>query len=304
MQYTIESGRLLPKGVFEKRHKIKKSRGEIVLYTVMFLIILLNCLTILGAFAITIVNSFKDSWDYALGNTWRLPTMGWHIENYKMIFSELEVNGTYFGGMLWNSVWQTMGQILLTTASTIMASYAYSKYKFFGRKAIFFIVVVLLTISLPGSIPATYKLYSDLGMRNSYLFLIGATAGFGANFLIFMGFWRSIDWAYAEAAYIDGATEWQVFVKVMIPQALPIMGVSIINGFISQWLSENPSMLYLPEMPSLGYGLWVFEARNRGNMSYPVYFAALIIVAIPSIVAFICLHDRTIKSMSLGGLKG
>ena len=173
-----------------------------------------------------------------------------------------------------------------------------------GRKAIFFIVVVLLTISLPGSIPATYKLYSDLNMRNSYLFLIGCTAGFGANFLIFMGFWRSIDWAYAEAAYIDGANEWQVFVKVMVPQGLPIMGVSIINGFIAQWLSADPSMLYLPEMPSLGYGLWVYQQRSAGGMNYPVFFAALIVVAIPSIVAFICLHDKTIKAMNLGGLKG
>ena len=206
--------------------------------------------------------------------------------------------------MLWNSLWQTLGQLLLTIASTAMASYAYSKYKFFGRKAIFFIVVVLLTISLPGSIPATYKLYSDLNMRNSYLFLIGCTAGFGANFLIFMGFWRSIDWAYAEAAYIDGANEWQVFVKVMIPQGLPIMGVSIINGFIAQWLSADPSMLYLPEMPSLGYGLWVYQQRSAGGMNYPVFFAALIVVAIPSIIAFICLHDKTIKAMNLGGLKG
>lgn len=309
MQNTYESSNLLHKDIFVKRNKIKKSRvkksrGEIVLYSVMFIIILINCLTIVGAFAITVVNSFKDPFDYALGNTWKLPTMGWHIENYIEIFSTLEVNGTYFGGMLWNSLWQTLGQLLLTIASTAMASYAYAKYKFFGRKAIFFIVVVLLTISLPGSIPATYKLYSDLHMRNSYLFLIGCTAGFGANFLIFVGFWRSIDWAYAEAAYIDGASEWQVFVKVMIPQGLPIMGVSIINGFIAQWLSADPSMLYLPEMPSLGYGLWVYQQRSAGSMNYPVFFAALIVVAIPSVIAFICLHDKTIKAMNLGGLKG
>lgn len=287
-----------------KRRKLKKTRGEIVFYTIMFLIILINSITITGAFIITVINSFKDSLEYALGNTWKLPEMGWHFENYKMIFSTLEVNGTYFGGMLWNSLWQTLGQLLLTTASTAMASYAYAKYKFVGRKVIFFIVVVLLTISLPGSIPATYKLYSDLHMRNSYLFLLGCTAGFGTNFLIFSGFWRGIDWAYAEAAYIDGANEWQVFIKIMVPQALPIMGVSIINGFIGMWLSADPSMLYLPEMPSLGYGLWVYEQRSTGGMDYPVFFAALILVAIPSIVVFICLHEKTIKVMNLGGLKG
>ena len=87
MQNTFESSNLLYKDVFAKRNKIKKSRGEIVLYSVMFVIILINCLTIVGAFAITFVNSFKDPFDYALGNTWKFPTMGWHIENYTVRIS-------------------------------------------------------------------------------------------------------------------------------------------------------------------------------------------------------------------------
>lgn len=287
-----------------KPQKIKKTGAEIAFRAVMFVIIFIHCATIIAAFVIVIINSFKDSFDYALGNTYRLPTMGWHPENYKMIFTTLQVNGTHFLGMLWNSIWQTLGPTLISVISTAMASYAYAKYKFFGRRAIFFIVVVLLTISLPGSIPATYKLYSDLGMRNSYLFLIGTTAGFGANFLVFMGFWRGVSWSYSEAAYIDGASEWKVFIKVMIPQGLPIMGVSIINSFIATWLSENPSMLYLPDMPSLGYGLWAYQQLSQRSMNYPVFFAALILVAIPSIIVFILLHDRTIKAMNLGGLKG
>ena len=288
----------------KKSKNIKKTREEIVFFSVIFVIIFINCLTILGAFAITIINSFKDATEYALGNTYGLPKLGWHVSNYKMIFITLEVNGTYFLGMLWNSLWQTLGPLILSIISTAMASYAYAKYKFIGRKAIFFIVVVLLTLSLPGSIPATYKLYSDLGMRNSYLFLIGSTAGFGASFMVFVGFWRGIDWAYAEAAYIDGANEWQVFTKIMIPQGFPIMGVTLINGFVQSWLSADPAMLYLPEMPSLGYGLWLYQEASAKSMNYPVYFAALIVVAIPSIIVFILLHDKTIKAMNLGGLKG
>ena len=289
-----------------KAQKIKKSGVEKVIYTVMFVILTLQSLSILIAFGITAINSFKTSLDYALGNTYKFPSeaFGWHPENYEMIFTDLEVNGVRFLGMFWNSLWQTLGPAFFSIVSTAMASYAYAKFAFRGRSAIFFIVVVLLTISLPGSIPATYKLYADLGMRNSYLFLLGTTAGFGSSFLIFMGFWRGVSWSYAEAAYIDGANEWKVFTQIMIPQALPIMGVSLINTFIGSWLSENPSMLYLPEMPSLGYGLWSYQQKSARGMNYPVFYAALILVSIPSIITFILLHDKTIQAMNLGGLKG
>lgn len=300
----FEKKNLLDARLFAKPKRIKKTRGEYVFLTVMTIYVWLNCASIIFAFAITVMNSFKDQLEYALGNTWRLPSMGWHFENYARIFSDLEVNGTKFLGMFWNSLWQSVGATLLSMMSTVMASYAYSKYKFPGRKAIYFIVVVLLTLSLPGSGPAYYKLLSDLHLRNSYAYLIVCTGGFGSSFLIFMGFWRGIDNAYAEAAYMDGANEWQVLTKVMFPQVLPMVGVFLINGFVGGWLNTDPSMLYLPEMPSLGYGLWVYQQHSMRSVNYPVYFAALIVVAIPSVIVFLALHEKTIQVMNIGGLKG
>jgi raffinose/stachyose/melibiose transport system permease protein/N-acetylglucosamine transport system permease protein len=185
-----------------------------------------------------------------------------------------------------------------------MASYAYSRFDFFGRKAIFFIVVVLLTLSLPGSGHAVYKMLNDLGLRNSYLYLLVTTNGFSSSFIIFMGFWRGVDWAYAEAAYMDGASEWQVLTKIMVPMIAPMVGVTIINGFIGGWLNENPSMLHIPEMPSLGYGLFLYQSKSTRSMNYPVFFAVLIFVSIPSMITFAFLHEKTIKMMNVGGLKG
>jgi raffinose/stachyose/melibiose transport system permease protein/N-acetylglucosamine transport system permease protein len=288
------------------KEKVRRTKGEKVVFAIMFVILALECISILIAFGITVINSFKDPFDYALGNTWKLPDAeyGWHPENYAKIFTEFNVNGINFWGLFWNSIWQTLGPTLISMTCTIMASYAYSRFDFFGRKAIFFIVVVLLTLSLPGSAHAVYKMLNDLGLRNSYLYLLVTTNGFSSNFLIFMGFWRGVDWAYAEAAYIDGASEWKVLTKIMLPMIAPMMAVCTINGFIGGWLNENPSMLHLPEMPSLGYGLFLYQSKSERSMNFPMFCAVLIFVSIPSMITFALLHEKSIKMMNIGGLKG
>ena len=288
------------------KEKVRRTKSEKVIFAIMFVILFIQCASIILAFLITVINSLKDPFDYALGNTWKLPSeeYGWHFENYAKIFTEFNVNGINFFGLFWNSVWETLGPTVISMWCTVMASYAYARFSFPGRKVVFFIVVVLLTLSLPGSAHAVYKMLSDLGLRNSYLYLLVTTSGFNVNFLLFMGFWKGIDWAYAEAAYMDGANEWQVLTKIMVPMVAPMMMVCIINGFIGGWLNENPSMHHIPEMPSLGYGLFLYQAKSERSMNYPLFYAVLIFVSIPSMITFALLHEKSIKMMNIGGLKG
>ena len=169
------------------KEKVKRSRGEWILHICVTVFLSILAATILGAFFITIINTFKDPWDYALGNTYKFPAKkygGWHFENYGQVFEVLEVADTGYFGMVFNSLWQTAFQVFVPMAATVMASYAYARYAFPGRKAIYFIAIILLTLSFPGSLPATYKLYADLGLRNTPLFYIGATAGLGTNFIV------------------------------------------------------------------------------------------------------------------------
>lgn len=289
------------------KEKVKRSRGEWILHICVTVFLSILAATILGAFFITIINTFKDPWDYALGNTYKFPAKkygGWHFENYGQVFEVLEVADTGYFGMVFNSLWQTAFQVFVPMAATVMASYAYARYAFPGRKAIYFIAIILLTLSFPGSLPATYKLYADLGLRNTPLFYIGATAGLGTNFIVLVGFWNSVSWEYGEAAYIDGGGEFTVFLRIMLPQAFPILGIMIILGFISGWTDSGTSMMYLPEYPSVAYGLYEYEIKMERNMNYPVYFAGLVLTAIPSIAIFLAFQDTIMTGMNIGGLKG
>ena len=73
-----------------------------------------------------------------------------------------------------------------------------------------------------GSMSAMYKMYNDLGLYDTYLgIIIGSFGGFGTGFVLLYGFFKNLDWSYAEAASVDGAGHYTIFFRIMFPMALP-----------------------------------------------------------------------------------
>lgn len=285
--------------------KTKRNKTERIVFTVAFVILALYAMTFIFAFSVAILNSLKSATEYGRGNTWKFPTQGLKFSNYLKVFNVLNVNDTGYFGMVWNSLWQAFFETIPPIIITTITAYAYARYNFPGRKVIYFIAIVLLTLSLPGSLPASYKLISDMGLLNSPLYFISWMGGLGTWFIVLCGFWRSVSWEYGEAAFIDGAGDFKVLLFVMIPQALPIMGIMLLLGFISAWNNANTSMLYLPQYPSISFGLYEYRAKTLNRLSdYPVYYAGLIITAIPSLILYGIFQEKIMTSMNIGGLKG
>ena len=103
---------------------------------------------------------------------------------------------------------------------------------------------------------------------------------------------------------MDGATEFTVLTKIMLPQVLPMLGVFYTLSFINSWTSYEFTMLYMPRYPSIAYGLFQYQYKMQRGMDMPMYFAALIITAIPSLVLFAAFQDKILVNMTIGGLKG
>lgn len=284
------------------KEKIRRTKGEKVLFSIVFVILLLFSLTYIIAYAFAIMNTFKSPTEYILSGKFELPKE-W-VWNYGKVFTELRVNGSGFWKMVFHSIWFAVTGSVPALLSAAAASYAYSRYHFPGRRIIFMINIILLTLSLPGAGPAFYKLFCDLGMRNSWRYLLGCWDGFGSRFIILAGFWKSVDWAYAEAAYMDGASEWQVFWKVMMPQAKPMLGVFFLLSFITSWTNHEFTMLYMPKYPSIAYGLFEYQYTMQRAMDMPTYFAGLVLTAIPSLILYFAFQDKILQNMNIGGLKG
>ena len=285
-----------------RSNKIKRTKGEKILFTIAFIILAIFSATYLVAFFFVIMNSFKGSIEYLITSRFQFPKE-WRW-NYTRVFTEFEVNGKGYFQMCFHSIWFSLTGSIPALLSTAACSYAYARYKFPGRRIIFLINLIMLTLSLPGSQVAYYKLFCDLGWKNNIGYLWGCFGGFGSQFIILAGFWKGIDWAYAEAAYIDGGNEWTIFTKVMLPQAVSMLGVFFLLGFINSWNNHEFTMLYMPKYPSIAFGLYEYQAKTGRSMDTPLYFAGLVVTSIPSLTLYVLFQDTILRTVNVGGLKG
>lgn len=143
-----------------------------------------------------------------------------------------------------------------------------------------------------------------LHLNDSVLFLVTALGGFGGNFLVTYGFFKNIDWSYAEAAQIDGAGHFYIFLFIMLPFAVgPIVALSLL-GFITQWNNYETPILFLDKMPTLSSGLWQFKMKSIYVSNEPAYIAGIIITMIPVIATVIAFGNKIMENVTIGGIKG
>ncbi len=207
--------------------------------------------------------------------------------------------------MILNSLWFSLGATFMKIASTIFFAYAVAHFEFPGRKLLYGFVVLQMMLPLYGQTSANYILLSRLGLVDTPLFLLAQGAGHGMYFLISYNYFRNIDSGYAEAAKIDGAGEFTIFGRIMLPLARPIIVALGVMTFIACWNDYATVILYLPSHPTLASGLFRIRslAFNLG-LQTPQYFAAIFISVVPVAILFLIFNKQIMSNMTIGGIKG
>jgi len=162
-----------------------------------------------------------------------------------------------------------------------------------------------MVVPIVGTLPAQFRLMQSLGLVGNPLGLILLSAGpFGISFFLMYGFFKSISWSYAEAAFMDGAGHARVFFTIMFPLAFPaILALSIIS-FIGGWNDYVGPALYMRNIPTLAVGLRHITVNLRQQMAFPAMFAAMMIALIPVLTLFVIFQKTIMRNTIAGGLKG
>lgn len=301
--------------VFKKKFKevnIVNQRGKIdkIIFGIIFIIFTIHAITLFYPILWLLVNSLKTKEEYLGGSALAFPNE-LVFENYALAFTSLEVKKTTFGGMLFNSLWYTVIMAIETTFIPLTVGYVLSKYKFIGRNFLYTLAIVSLTIPIIGSTASQMKLVSEMGIKDTLIYpIIASAGGFSGSFLISYGFFKSMSWSYAEAAKIDGANAFKIYFSVMLPQALPISLTFMITHAIGYWNEYNTIILYMPSFPTLASGLFEYKeviVRHPNEVlkkHYPVYYSGLVISIIPCVILFAAASSKIFTSLSIGGLKG
>ena len=292
---------------YTREHDVlfRRKGGTRVLFIVMFVILVLFVISFIFPFAWILMNAFKPTSEFGLN------MMGWPknftFENFANAFTYRNAatrNKTIMEMLLMTILIAGVGTIVTVFTSTA-AAYVVAKYKFFGRNVIFAVVIFSLIVPIVGSLP------SQMQMMKNVLHLDGTwigcvfiySGGFGANFLLLYSFFKNLSWTYVEAAKIDGANDFVIFFRIIIPMAKgPIIAISIIQ-LIGLWNDYQTPSIYLPKYPTLAVGLqYLFDKMQ--SQSYPMMFATIIIAILPILILFAAFSKTIMENTSVGGLKG
>lgn len=280
----------------------KPSKGYLAVKIIVFVIFVLYTATLVFAMIWAILASLKGNLEYKQGGS--MFPKEWLFSNYIEAFKQVSANGSNMFVMLWNSIWYSFGGAALGVITSTVTAYVVAKYKFPGRTLIYGIALLTMMIPIVGSFPSQYLVYSELRILDSPLQLVTKAAGFGFNFIVLYAFFKTLSWTYAEAGFIDGASHMRVFLKIMLPQALPVMGSLFIVSVVQLWNNYMEPILFLQSYPTLSSGLYIFQLEMSRDFNYPILFAGLIISVIPVIIIFVCFQNTMMESMSVGGIKG
>lgn len=280
----------------------RKSKGEIALHVFVSLVFLLVAASYVYTFLWAVIAGAKTHVEIVV-DPFGLPEI-WHWEHYIEVFSLLEVNGHGFWEMLFNSVYFSVAAVFVQQFCTMSFAYCCTKYKFPGSTLPYTIILIMMTLPLYGTGGAVYRLMTNLGLIDSYAQIITSASGFSVIFLYYRAFFLNMSWSYAEAAQIDGAHDFQIYFKVMLPMAKPIFGALFLTNWLGIWNSYESPLVYLPNKPTLPVGIYQFNTEMLYKARFDILFAACVIISIPAIVLFAVFNKVITTNVSVGGLKG
>ena len=126
----------------------------------------------------------------------------------------------------------------------------------------------------------------------------------GMYFLVFHATFKSLPDDFAEAAYLDGASELRVMVNIYLPLAKFTFFTILLLNFITFWNDYQVPLIYIPSYPTVAYGIFTYSNSNlTDNSNVPSQITGSIIMIVPILILFLVFHKRLIGNVSMGGIK-
>jgi ABC-type maltose transport system permease subunit len=237
------------------------------------------------------------------------------IENYRRLFN-LDPNFS-FGDLkywvwLWNSVKVAGISTILSLAITTMAAYAFSRLRFAGRVTMLKGILLLQVFPNLLSLVAVFVIVSQIGNiipalglnTHAGLIMVYLGGSMGINIWLMKGFLDTIPRALDESSMVDGATNWQIFTRILLPLLRPILTVIGILSFIGTYGDFILARILLNDSNkyTLMVGLQIFTS-GQFDQKWGVFAAGALIGALPIMITYLALQDQIAGGLTAGAVK-
>ncbi len=294
--------------------RIKRSTGTVIFDVFNTILMIIICFLCIYPIWYVLVNSLNDAKDAMMGGIYWWPRQ-FSMKNYQTVFENSSVLQAFK---------ITIGKTLLGTAVnvlfTAMVAYPLSKNHLIGRK--YYMAIGTVTMFFAGGIIPTFLLFKRMYLLNNFLVYIIPAAFNFFNLLIFINFFREIPVSLEESAKIDGADDFKIFYKIIIPLSKPVLATIALFAGVGQWNDYFGGLMYMtarPDLEPIQTYLYRMVAQVQSSQaansisasnitaadttSTSIKLAAMIITTVPICCVYPFLQKYFVKGMMVGAVK-
>jgi N-acetylglucosamine transport system permease protein len=274
--------------------------GDAVAGVLSHLVMVFWTVIIVVPFIWVLMSSFKTTTEI-LHSPFALPTH-WDFANYANAWTSSGV-GSYFA----NTLLVVGSSLVLVMLLGSMCAYVLARFRFFGNRAIYTLMLAGLTFPVFLAIVPLFFVLRSIGLLSTLPGLILTYVAFALPFTVFFlhSFFKNLPDEIYEAAQIDGASEWRTFFQVMLPMARPGMATVAIFNFLGLWNQFLLPVALNPDQQNyvLTQGMASFASQAGYSVDFGALMAAVVITVTPVLVVYIIFQRQLQGSVSQGTSK-
>ena len=277
--------------------QLSRSRGTNARTALIVVFLAVVSLLFILPFIWTLSTSFRSQADLDANPMSLFPTQ-FTLENYANVWQKIP-----FGRQLVNTIIFAGSVTVLSVALDSMAGYAFARYQFRGKNFLFVIVLVTLMVPIQVTFIPLYSVLVNFGWINTFHGLIIPRIADAFGIFFFRQFFLGLPKDLEDAARIDGAKEFTIFSRIMIPLAGPAVLTITLFNLIANWndLLWPLMVTTTTDMQTLPAGLALFRGQHVSD--YGLLMAGSVLALLPMVVAFFLVQRRFIEGIATSGLK-
>ena len=300
MARHVEEYVYVKKGLFHRRPKEKKLNRSAAGNTLLFVIMGI-CGVAMAVPLVMVINNCLKPLDELFQYPPRIFVRNPTFENFSDLFVLMSDSWVPFSRYILNTIIITGGGMIGHVIIASLAAYPLAKHKFPGKKILFSLIVMSMMFSWQVTQTPQYMIISWLHINNTYLALVLPACSFGMGLYLMKQFMEQLPDSLMESARLQGANEWQIFWKIVMPNVRPAWLTLAIFQFQAMWGNTGGMFLRSEELKPLQYAL---QQITSGGVSRAGAGAAVtfIIATIPIIFVLIC-QSSILETMTTSGMK-
>lgn len=232
------------------------------------------------------------------------PPVWWPSEFSIASFTKLDSSGSSLVGYILNSLAVTSMTVVITTAVAVLAGYAFARFRFFGKNALFGITIGMLLVPYPALLVSLFQVMIWLNLTNSLFGLALIYATFQMPFAIYMmrNSFESVPEEIVEAAELDGCSKVGALPRVMLPLVAPGVVTVALFAFLAGWNEFLAALVLLNNNPNFTLPIALVNAQNGplNTIDWGALQAGITVTMLPCVILFVVLQRYYVSGLVAG----